>query len=116
MTNNKGIWNYIKNRTNTRDGMGQLFKENGTLTQTNREAAYVLNQHLFRTLTKEDTTNIPHVTQKNLTIETFTTFEVREELFKKCLLKLKIDKSLGIDGSAIEFLRRWQNNYVCLST
>ena len=97
-TNNKGIWNYVRNRTNTRGGTGELFKEDGTLTQDDREAAEVLNQHFFKTFTKEDTTNIPHVTSKNLTTETLTTFEITEELVKKCLLQLKTDKSPGTDG------------------
>ena len=65
----------------------------GTLTQSDREAAEVINQHFFRTLTTEDTTNIPHGTPKNLTTETPTTFEITEELVKKCLLQLKTDKS-----------------------
>ena len=94
-TNNKGIWNY---RTNTRGGIGQLFTEDGTLTQDDREAAEVLNKHFFKTFTKEDTTNIPHITPKNLTTETLTTFEITEELVKKCLLQLKTDKSPGNDG------------------
>ena len=88
-TNNTGIWNYIRNRTNTRGGIGQLFKEDGTLTQDDREAAEVLKQHFFKTFTKEDITNIPHVTPKNLTTETLTTFEITKELVKKCLLQLK---------------------------
>ena len=85
-TNNKGIWNYIRNITNTRGGIGQLFKEDGILTQDDREVAEVLNQHVFKTFTKEDTTNIPHVTPKNVTTETLTTFEITEELVTKCLL------------------------------
>ena len=104
-TNNKGIWNYIRNRTNTRGGIGQLFKEDGTLTQGDREAAEVLNQHFFKTFTKEDTTNIPHVTPKNLTTETLTTFEITEELVKKCLLQLKTDKSPGTDGISPRILK-----------
>ena len=70
----------------------------GTLTQSDREAAEVINQHFIKTFTKEDTTSIPHVTPKNLTTETSTTFEITEELVKKCLLQLKTDKSPGTDG------------------
>ena len=76
MTNNKGTWNYVTNRTNTRGGIDNLFKEYGTLTQSDREAAEVLNQHFFRTFIKEDTTNFPQVTPKNLTTETLTTFNI----------------------------------------
>ena len=98
MRNNKGIWNYIKNRINTSGGIGQLSKQDGTLTQCDREAAEVLIQRFFRTFTKENSANIPHVTPNNLTTETLTTFEVIEELVKKCLLQLKIDKSPDTDG------------------
>ena len=97
-TNNKCICNYIRNRTNTRGGIAQLFKEDGTLTQGDREAAEVLNQHFFKTFTKEDTTNIPHVTPKNLSTETLTIFEITEELVKKYLLQLKTVKSPDTDG------------------
>ena len=79
-------------------GIGQLSKQDGTLTESDREAADVLTQRFFRTFTKEDSTNIPHVTPNNRTTETLTTFEVTEELVKKCLLQLKIDKSPGTDG------------------
>ena len=105
-TNNKGIWNYIRNRTNTRGGTGQLVKEDGTLTQDDREAAEVLNQHFFKTFTKEDSTNIPHVTPKNLTTETLTTFEITKDLVKKCLLQLKTDKSPGTDGISPRILKK----------
>lgn len=104
-TNNKGIWKYIRNRTNTRGGIGQLFKQDGTLTQSDQEAAEVLNQHFFKSFTEEDTSNVPHVTPKNLTTEALTTFKVTEELVKKCLLQLKTDKSPGIDGVSPRILK-----------
>ena len=77
----------------------------GTLTQSDREAAEVTNQHFFRTLTKEDTTNIPHGTPKNLTTETPTTFDITEELLKKCLLQLKTDKSPGTNAITPRILK-----------
>ena len=77
----------------------------GTLTQSDREAAEVINQHFFKTFTKEDTTNIPHVTPKNLTTETPTTVEITEELVKKCLLQLKTDKSPGTDAISPRILK-----------
>ena len=39
--NNTGIWKYIRNRTNIRVGLGQLLKQDGSLTNSDREAAEV---------------------------------------------------------------------------
>jgi len=43
--------------------------------------------------------------QRTYITETLTTFEVIGELVKKCLLKLKIDKSPGTDGISPRILK-----------
>jgi hypothetical protein len=63
-TNPKLFWNYVNSKTKIKQGVCDLEKENGTLTEGDREKANTLNSFFTSVFTKEDQT-MPDVTQIN---------------------------------------------------
>ena len=97
-TNNKGLWRYINSRLKNKSKIQKLRRRDGTLTSSDQEAAEALNDQFFNVFTREDTSNLPSIPEKTLLTPRLTTFNVTEELVEKALLKLKTDKTPGLDG------------------
>ena len=95
--NPKLFWNYVNDKLKSRQPVSDLRKENGELTTNDEEKAQVLNDFFSSVFTREDQTNIPEPTQrevpKPLTKVNFTAANI-----EKRLLKLKTSKSPGPDG------------------
>jgi len=92
------VWNYINNRRKTRTGISQLKRPDGTTTQSDAEAAEVLNDQYFQTFTTEDLSNFPDFQPKNLLTGPLNDFLIQEDKVIKALKALKVDKAAGMDG------------------
>ena len=59
--NPKSFWSYVKTKTKTRVTVEALKRNDGSLAESSREKAEVLNEFFASVFTKENLTNIPHM-------------------------------------------------------
>ncbi|KAL8614437.1 hypothetical protein ACOMHN_007773 [Nucella lapillus] len=95
--NPKVFWSYVKSKTTTRSGIGDLKKENGSKTTSDQEKAELLNNFFHSVFTHEDDGPLPDppTAEYSTTLEDF---EISEEKVLKLLQTLKIHKATGPDG------------------
>ena len=93
----KAFWSYIKSKTKTRDKICDFMQEVGELTSNNKEKAKVLNKFFSSVFTRENTENVPEMSDRpfecildNITISS-------EEILKK-LHNLNSSNAAGPDG------------------
>lgn len=96
--NNKAFWKYVNSRRKTRPGISKLKKKDKTYTTNDKEAAEILSDQYFETLTRENTENMPTIEEHPLITEALQNIEFTEEAVYKVLAKMKTDKSPGLDG------------------
>ncbi|KAL8594920.1 hypothetical protein ACOMHN_038483 [Nucella lapillus] len=92
--NPKVFWSYVKSKTMTRSGIGDLKKENGSKTTSDQEKAELLNNFFHSVFTHEDDGPLPDppTAEYSTTLEDF---EISEEKVLKLLQTLKIHKATG---------------------
>ena len=93
--NSKAVWKYLKRKNNT--NMPNLKKSDGSTTTSDKDAAETLNEQYFSVFTREDTDNIPQMTQKVLLTDKLKTLKIDENEVLKALKNLNTNKSPGID-------------------
>ncbi len=96
-SNPKAFYNYSKSKLKTRSGVGDIKREDGSVTENDREKAEELNTYFSSVFTKEDTTNIPDF-DPEIQNQLLDNLVITEEQVRKRLEKLKTSKSPGIDG------------------
>ncbi|KAL8608517.1 hypothetical protein ACOMHN_002750 [Nucella lapillus] len=76
--NPKVFWSYVKSKTTTRSGIGDLKKENGSKTTSDQEKAELLNNFFHSVFTHEDDGPLPDppTAEYSTTLEDF---EISEE-------------------------------------
>jgi hypothetical protein len=99
--NRKRFYGYVRNLQTRPVAVTQLLKENGNLTDTDRETATVLGEYFNEVYTKETTYN-DLATDNNTSEESQhrcigSEIKLDPESVKKILLRLKPDKSSGPD-------------------
>jgi hypothetical protein len=95
--NPKAFWKYVSSKTRTRTGIGDLLKEDNTMTATALEKADVLNKFFCSVFTKEERDNAPTLDMRPFdTPLCDTQFSVKEVSEK--LASLNPTKSAGPDG------------------
>ena len=92
----KRFYSYVSTKTKPKVKIADLQKEDGTLTQSVKEKAEVLNTFFSNVFTNEDTTCIPHF--ENRTNEKLTDIVITETDIVNKLSKLDPTKSEGPDG------------------
>ncbi|KAK7093942.1 hypothetical protein V1264_007621 [Littorina saxatilis] len=96
-TNPKAFWSYVKSKTSTRSGVGDLKKEDGNRATTDRDKAELLNTFFQSVFTNEDDGPLPQPPTYNYG-EALVDFDIKDEEVKKKLQGLKTNKAGGPDG------------------
>ena len=100
-TNPKKFWQYVNKKNKIKQGIPDLVYEDDdgeeTSTTNDKEKAEVLADFFSSVFTKENTNNIPKMTQRNFK-EWLTSMEISKERIKKKILQLKVSKAPGPDG------------------
>ncbi|CAG2213050.1 unnamed protein product [Mytilus edulis] len=98
--NPKAIWSYIKSKTKTKEGIGDLHLDPGDTksdkTEDNSKKAKLLVEYFSSVFTKEPDGEVPSPTPVLVTNE-MPNQKIKEEVVLKHLNALKIDKSPGMD-------------------
>lgn len=96
-TNPKAFWSFIKAKTNSRSGIADLKKPDGTKTANDLEKAELLNTFFQSVFTKEDEGPLPTPPSMDYKQE-LVDFVIEEEEVRKVLANLQVDKAPGPDG------------------
>ncbi|XP_063427535.1 uncharacterized protein LOC134711037 [Mytilus trossulus] len=98
--NPKAIWSYIKSKTKTKEGIGDLHLDTedtkSDKTEDNSKKAKLLVEYFSSVFTKEPDGEVPSPTPV-LVINDMPYKKIKEEVVLKHLNALKIDKSPGMD-------------------
>ena len=95
--NPKQFWRYVKSKLKVRQGVPNLEREDGTLTETDFAKAEVLNSFFKKVFTLEDDSELPNVEQMRV-IHPSQEVTFTEDDIEGLLSKLNIAKSAGADG------------------
>ncbi|KAL8601399.1 hypothetical protein ACOMHN_042403 [Nucella lapillus] len=95
--NPKVFLSYVKSKTTTRSGIGDLKKEDGSKTTSDQEKAELLNDFFHSMFTHEDDGPLPDplTAEYSMILEDF---EISEEKVLNLLQTLKTHKATGPDG------------------
>ena len=102
-TNPKAFYDYISSMSKRKDGVANLSKPGGSLTESDMEKAEVLNTFFSSVFTREDTDNIPSFPSRS--DATITTITVTEEDIKKKLDNICPSKACGPDDIHPQLLK-----------
>ena len=94
--NVKAFWNYVNQKKRNRSKIPDLMKNDGTRTVGDKEKADALNDQFSSVFTHE-TDNIPEFQQKILK-KVLSNIDITENMVKKKLKDLRVDKSPGPDN------------------
>ena len=112
----KRFWKYVKQKTKSKSSIGNLQKNDGTLTQTDNEKANELNKFFASVFTRENVSNIPTVQDLNFD-RPLETIDISATEVEKLLHELNTTKSMGPDNMqlCIHFCsKNCQKHYVIL--
>ncbi|KAK3748516.1 hypothetical protein RRG08_008677 [Elysia crispata] len=94
--NPKSFWSYVKAKTSTRSGIGDLKRDDGTIASTDKEKAQVLNDFFQSVFTEEPDGELPKAPQFTFN-SPLTNIDFKTEDIRKLLTKLKSGKAAGPD-------------------
>ena len=93
--NPKLFFRYVNSKIKSKEGVSNLKKNDGNLTENDQEKTEVLNNFFQSVYTQEDKTNIPKF--ENKTDKILSSIEVTQQDIQNALQKLNINKSQGPD-------------------
>ncbi|KAK3757934.1 hypothetical protein RRG08_058248 [Elysia crispata] len=94
--NPKSFWSYVKAKTSTRSGIGDLKRDDGTIASADKEKAQVLNDFFQSVFTEEPDGELPKAPQFTFNCP-LTNIDFKTEDIRKLLTKLKSGKAAGPD-------------------
>ena len=96
-TNPKAFFSYARSKLNTKTGVSDLTREDGSTANTDSEKADLLNSFFCSVFTKEDTETVPDFADRTFE-HPLENVQVSAEEVKKKLQKLNPSKAMGPDG------------------
>ena len=87
---------YVRSKTKTKMSVSKLDKGNGELTNTDQEAADILNNYFASVFETEDDQNIPAINEQAYTHE-LTNIEITSNMVEKAIAHINSSKSQGPD-------------------
>jgi ribonuclease P/MRP protein subunit RPP40 len=105
-SDSKTFFKYVRSKSKTKDVVGPLKKNDGTVVNNETEIGEMLNEYFSSTFTVEDD-KCPDVARKFIEGEDseLKDFVIEEEQVKAKISKLKDDKAPGDDGFVPKFLK-----------
>ena len=99
-TDSKTFYKYVKSKQQVKDSIGPLKGQNGELSSDSKFMAEELNDFFASSFTRENTQNIinSNIQFQGNSEEKLSNINVTPELVRKHLLKLKRNKSPGLDN------------------
>ena len=97
-TNPKAFWSYIRRRLKTKSGVAPLLENNNDKNSTtfkDVEKANILQQQFSSVFTKEPEGEIPKLDRR--TSKYISSLQITEDMVRKGILKLNLNKSCGPD-------------------
>lgn len=102
--NPKAFYKYASTKMKTRVTVCDLKKQDGNMTTTDKEKAEALNDFFSSVFTQEDLGNIPTFEERKFE-SILEDVEITEDIVRKRLASLKVNKSAGPDGIHPRMLR-----------
>lgn len=107
-SNPKLVWQYIKSKSKTREGIGELYvdqcSKKGKKTDKDSDKANILGEFFCSVFVKEPNGDIPTIQERTVKYNMEDLF-IKEVDVLKVLRQLKVDKSPGLDSIHPRFLR-----------
>jgi ribonucleases P/MRP protein subunit RPP40 len=98
--NCKSFYAYVRSKQRTKDRVGPIINDQGTIVEDDGEAANLLNDYFSSVFTMENMNNIPEPIkffQGIVTDEGLLSIHITSDLVERKLEKLKVDKCPGLD-------------------
>ena len=105
--NPKAFFRYVTTKTKPRVNVSNLRKEDGSLTDSDKQKCDILNDFFISVFTDEDLSHMPEFEKKTNSV--LTDIHVTEEDIKKALSSLNISKSPGPDQIHPRILKELAN-------
>ena len=96
-TNSKEFYQYIRSKTQKKDGISELKKTDGKFTANDQEKSTELNNFFSSVFTDEDTSNIPETNFDNKNFKKLFSADIQEDEMRKLLESTNSGKSPGPD-------------------
>ena len=109
----KAFYGYVRAKQKVKTGVSQLAKEDGDLTNTDKETADVLNSFFQSVFTVEPDGETPSLPRRKLDVDDIQSAEFTEEDVVEKLRQLKPDKSPGIDQVHLKKMSGQSHNAEC---
>jgi hypothetical protein len=113
--NPKAIWSYIKSKSKTREGIGDLHVDSEDIksikTEDNKEKANILSEYFSSVFTKEPEGDVPVLNYIRVQ-QDIQAIAVSENMVLKVLQTLKTDKSPGPDSLHPRLLKELSESIV----
>jgi len=104
--NSKPFYSYLKNKTETRSGIGPLSKEDGTVTSDSKEMAGILNQFFSGVFTSVDPGEVPPTPEQHGgATESLDQIRLKVSDTRKLIKNLKTSGSPGPDKITARLLQ-----------
>ncbi|RUS84500.1 hypothetical protein EGW08_007739 [Elysia chlorotica] len=106
--NPKAFFQYAKSKLNTKCGIADLIRDDGSVAETDKEKAEVLNEFFCSVFTREDTTEIPEFRERDIKHKQQDMYVTEEDVIKK-LNRLDPNKAPGPDNISSSILKQCSN-------
>ena len=104
--NTKKFWSYVRSKTKIKENILRVAKDDGTLTENDSETAQVVNKSLASVFTKENPNEPLPPTNYNYSGTILEDITITEDMVKKVLDKLNMNKAGGPDNITPRLLRK----------
>lgn len=110
-TDPKSFYSYVRSKQRTKQSVGPLKDENGTLCNDDESMATLLNRYFATVFTKENMTEMPllelrqSIQDPNRMVESLLDIEITQSKVENALGKMKENKAAGVDGLTSSYLK-----------
>jgi len=94
---NKSFFAYSRSKTRCKTTLGPLINQSGELLKDPHELSQEFNNFFASVFTDEDLSDVPQATNMSSLVSEIDSIEIDEDRVRKCMRKLRADKSPGPD-------------------